>query len=135
MKRKPDFERLAIQYLNDQSAASRLENLVLTVAKWRRYDEAPGRRRARKKDLETVAKLAKRLAEALDHIDPRTRFEAIKAGAGIGTESAGFAHADLADQLAGALRLTHALEVMATGYGRLAKDIAVKFGVTSPSVV
>jgi hypothetical protein len=123
--RKPEFERLAIQYLNDQDAASRLENLVLAVAEWRRHDDAPGRRRARKVDLEAVAKAAQRLAKALDRIDPRTRLEAIKVGAGIGTEGPSLAHTDLADQLAGALRLTQALDVIATGHGRLAEDIDI----------
>lgn len=119
------FETLAITYLKNQDAASRLQNLALVVAKWREHDEAPGQRRARRVDLEAVAKAARRLKTALDKIDPRTQLDAIKAGAGLAAPGPRVVHGDFASQMAGALRLTDSLDVLAEGYGRLAETIQV----------
>jgi hypothetical protein len=125
MSKALHFETLAIGYLNDQDKASRLQNLAIVVAEWREHDEAPGKRRARKADLEAVAKTARRLKTALDKIDPRTRLDAIKAGAGRTAPGPRVVNADFACRMAGALRLTDSLDVLAEGYGRLAETIQV----------
>jgi hypothetical protein len=77
---QPDYDLLAVTYLDFQDAGPRLRELALTVAEFRQNTPQPGRRSARKADLGAVAQAARRLRTALDKIDPRTQAEAVELG-------------------------------------------------------
>ena len=77
---KPDYDLLAVKYLGWQDAGRSLRDLAYTVAEYRRHEPAPGRRSARKADLNAVAAAARRLQSALGKIDLRTQVTALEAG-------------------------------------------------------
>jgi hypothetical protein len=76
----PDYDLLAVTYLDFQDAGSRLRDLAYTVAEYRRHAAAPGRRSARKADLTAAAKAARRLQTVMGKIDIRTRVAALDLG-------------------------------------------------------
>jgi len=135
----PDYDLLAAAYLQNQDMGRSLRDLVRMVTEYRRNNAAPGRRSARKADLNAVAKAAMRLRTALDKIDPRTRLEAFEIGAAqqtgsITTQEPAVAREqplggtarrviglpDYQARFAGVLRLVDALDAIADGFATLA---------------
>ncbi|MBR0660472.1 hypothetical protein [Neoroseomonas oryzicola] len=147
MTSTPDYDLLAVTYLGAQQAGPRLRDLAFLVAKYRSTNETPGRRSARKADLNAVAGAAGRLQAALGKIDLRSQVEALQLGVERRDELARDA-ASLASQASKApaevsqhqyqTRLTelHRLEnLLATvtlGFGALADQQAVATGGGRP---
>lgn len=131
-----DCALLAVRYLHDQDAAKSLRSLVQMVAEYRQNNPTPGRRSARKADLNAVASAATRLRKALDRIDPRTQLAGLERGvaaraghpetatdAGSAPQAGGrlvVSRCDFYSRLADFHRLVKVLDVMAAGFGALA---------------
>ena len=76
----PDYDLLAVTYLGAQEAGPSLRDLAYIVARYRQNNPTPGKRNARRADLEAVGRTARRLNAALQKIDIRTRAEALEVG-------------------------------------------------------
>lgn len=137
MTTTPDFDLLAVTYLDNQNVGPRLREIFRTVATIRTNNPDPGQRRARKADLAAVCSAADRLSKALNRIDINSQADAMVAGLakmeaarGAEGQSGATLEPTRLDQLQSLSTLKALLHTAELGFGALAdgQEIANKGG-------